>query len=167
MAKTLAGVLAVSITALLLAGCGGGSTTSESVDGSTGRTSFVSGQQLSQCATDYEAAADTMNVALSEFQRATSANGMMPSSEANNTYATAIQAFNEKVIRLSCPDGVNADIRTLVEAGAVIKNAAILLGQGKTPNTAAMTEANGKISLSVTLIRGSLGLPPQKGSVDR
>jgi hypothetical protein len=159
--------MAVSIAALLFAGCGGGSTTTPSVDGSTGKPSSVPGQQLSQCAADYEAAADTMNVALSEFSRATSANGSMPSREANNTYAAAIQTFNEKVLRLSCPDGVNEDIRTLVEAGTVIKSAAILLGQGKMPNTAAMTEANEKISLSVTLIRGSLGLPPQKGSIDR
>jgi hypothetical protein len=161
------GVLAVSIGALLFTGCGGGSTTTPSVDGSTGKPSSVPGQQLSQCAADYEAAANTMNAALAELRRDTTDNDLMPHSAANNTYATAIQTFNEKIIRLSCPEDVNADIRTLVEAGAVMKSAAILLGQGKMPNTAAMTEANEKISLSVTLIRGSLGLPPQKGSIDR
>lgn len=158
MAKTLAGILAVSIAALLFAGCGGsgGSSSTARTDESSTTTVDAVAQQLAQCAAGYAAAADKQNAAQVVY------NSQAPKYD-YRAYATAVQTFNDEVSRLSCPDQVKSDIRTMVEADSVIIAGLNFLAGGGVPNMSDVNAANAKIAATSTLIRSALNLPPVKG----
>jgi hypothetical protein len=149
MAKTLAGVLAVSIAALLFAGCGGSST--------AGNSDADSAQILTQCATGYSEAAAKMNEAGATFS-----NEMLGSTAdaAKRTFAAAYQVFNDEVSRIPCPDQVKADIRTLVEATSVAISQLNSMANGGQPDLAAVNASTARMSSASTLIRSALNLPP-------
>ena len=153
MKRNLVGVIAVSIAALLFAGCGGGSSSTSKAEESTTTTIDAAAQQLSQCAAGYAAAAEKLNAAYDVFL------SNFPMGD-NLAYATAVQTFNDEVSRLSCPDQVESDIRTLVEAGSVTIASAKLLASGGMPNMSDLNAANARIVAATTLIRSALNLPP-------
>jgi hypothetical protein len=158
MAKTLAGVLAVSIAALLFAGCGGSST--------AGGSDAAATQLLAQCATGYSGAATKMNEATDIY----GAEMQGPTADtAKRNLATAIQLFNDEVSRLPCSEQVKADIRTQVEAGSVIISGLMVLLNSAlgVPDMGPITAANANIKAATTLIRAALNLPPATGQGTR
>jgi hypothetical protein len=148
MAKTLAGVLAVSIAALLFASCTVGGS-SESV----GTTTTIS----SSCRIGYLNAALFLQRSAKEYQDARSTS-LQQDEDRGRKYADALAKFDFTIGGLDCPPEIVSQIVKLIEVDQIVVN--LYRNDPSFAGFRITSEMRSSILAATTIIRSALGLEP-------
>jgi hypothetical protein len=156
-AKTLAGVLAVSIAALLFAGCGGGSSATPDA------TTTVASDLSSKCKEDFTAAADQVSQAVLDMRAArngTDSNSPEGQKRIYEQMASGHRTFAESLLRIDCPESLQDDLTSLVKATWEVVAIDQVVASGGSISTSDATKAASAFNSSFAILRSKLGLPP-------
>jgi hypothetical protein len=146
IAKSLAGVLAVSIAALLFAGCGG----------QAGDSIQPEPQDL-RCKKGYDDAATALRRSIKSIEAEESVS-RSDVERKSQTYATALSTFDFAIGGLDCPTEIRAQIVKLIESDQMVVNT--YRGDPSGAGWGVSNETYLAIQTATTIIRSVLGLEP-------
>ena len=160
MAKTLAGVLAVSIAAMLFAGCSGGSTSAPTTSEAMSTTTISI-----DYAAQYLALIAPMNAARLELN--TKLDVAKTDAEivaASDSFAQSMREGSDSLLRSEWPDSVRPAIvqlaQTNIQLAFAWSSVSSATGSGKQSWRDNVGKLNGEVSGYVATVRALLKLPP-------
>jgi hypothetical protein len=162
MKRNLAGVVAVSIAALLFAGCAGGDNGSAVSNTSLDATTTTTIDLLANCVASYEESSKALDQALAATKEAkrsvdpydpSAMKAIMP------PLVAAQKTFAESMLRMNCPENLRGDIDSVVKATWGVIAVYEVIASGKVVPTGDATTTAATFNSAVSIFRAKLGLP--------
>ena len=158
----MAGVMAVSIAALLFAACAGGDDGSAASNTSLDATTTTTIDLLANCVASYTESAKALDQAQAVAKDASrSVDPYDPSAmkAIMPPLVAAQKTFAESMLRMNCPENLKSDIDSLVKATWGVIAVYEVIASGKVVPTGDATSAAATYNSAVSIFRAKLGLP--------